>query len=101
METLVNMVVQKIAQKIKPEKIILFGSRARGDSEQESDLDLLIIYNGNLSKREVKLQVRNLFPQPEFSMDLFVLTSEEYERQKKIVSTVGRAAFLEGTVCYG
>ena len=33
-------------------------------------------------------------------MDLFILTPEEFERQKNVVSTVGRTAFREGVVCY-
>ncbi len=100
-DSLVDHVVARISEAIRPEKIILFGSRAKGDADADSDLDLLIIYNGDLSKRELKLQVRLLFPRPEFSMDLFVLTPDEYERQKKIVSTVGRGASREGIVCYG
>ena len=100
-DPLVERVVQKIAEAIRPEQIILFGSRAREGAHPESDMDLLIIYDGPLPKREVKLKVRRLFPRPDFSMDLFVLTSDELERQRKVVSTVGRVASREGVICYG
>ena len=100
-DPVVDHVVGKIAEAIRPEQIILFGSRARKDAHPESDMDLLIVYDGPLSKREVKLKVRRLFPSPDFSMDLFVLTAEELERQRKVVSTVGRVASREGVVCYG
>lgn len=97
----VQMVVEAIAKAIRPERIILFGSRATGAARADSDLDLLIVYSGPLSKREVKLRARRLFPLPGFSMDLFVLTPEELERQRRVASTVGRAASREGIVCYG
>ncbi|HUW31298.1 MAG TPA: nucleotidyltransferase domain-containing protein [Planctomycetota bacterium] len=100
-DSLVQDVVDAIVRELHPTRVILFGSRARGDSRPDSDVDLLIVYDGELSKREVKLRVRRLFCWRDFSMDIFVISSDEYERQKKIVSTVGRTADREGVVCYG
>lgn len=101
MDTQLEEIISRISGAIHPEKIILFGSRARGGARPDSDYDLLIVYDGPLSKREVKIAVRRLFSLPDFSMDLFVISSDEFERQKKVVSTVGRVAFVEGLVCYG
>ncbi len=101
MDTQLQEIVRRISEVLHPEKIILFGSRARGEAHPDSDYDLLIVYDGPLSKRDVKLAVRRLFSLPGFSMDLFVLSPDEYERQKNVVSTVGRVAFMEGLVCYG
>ncbi len=101
LDPLVARVVQRIARVVRPTRIILFGSRAKGKARANSDLDLLVVYDGPLSKRALKLRIHDLFLEREFSMDLFVLTSEEFERQKKVVSTVGRVADREGVVCYG
>lgn len=100
-DPLVERVVGRIAEALHPTKIILFGSRATGEARTDSDLDLLVICDEPMSKREVQLAIRRLFPVQNFSMDVFVLTSDEFERQKKVVSTVGRTAFREGLVCYG
>ncbi len=100
MDQLVERVTQRIAEGIRPEKIILFGSRARGDGRPDSDIDLLLICKDFDSRRKLKLRVRKLFPYQGFSMDLFVLTPEEFEWQKEVVSTVGRIASREGVVYY-
>lgn len=96
----IRALAERIAGEFKPEQIILFGSRATGNARPDSDLDLLVICDETVPKREIKLAIRRLFPVQDFSMDLFVLTPDEYERQKKVVSTVGRTAFREGVVCY-
>ena len=100
-QALVDTVVERIAEAVKPDQIILFGSRARGDATEDSDLDLLLVYDGPLTKRQVKMAVRRLFPRPSFSMDLFVLTPAEFSRQQKVVSTLGHAAIRQGIVCHG
>ncbi len=93
-DALTLSVANKIAAEIKPEKIIVFGSCAAGKARQDSDIDLPIIYQGPLSKREVELAVHRLFPDPEFSLGLFVLTPGEFAWQQHVVSTLGRIGVL-------
>lgn len=97
----VQAVAQRIADAIQPERIVIFGSQGNGQAGPDSDIDLLLIYKGPLSKRDVKLAVRRLFPRPEFSLDLFVLSPEEYERQRSVPSTLGHLVSREGIVCHG
>ncbi len=68
MDRLVESVVGRIAEAIRPDKIILFGSRARDGERPGSDIDLLIIHSGPESKRELKLKIRRLFARQDFSM---------------------------------
>jgi predicted nucleotidyltransferase len=97
----VQAIAQRIADSVHPERIILFGSQGTGQAGPDSDIDLLLIYKGPLSKRDVKLAVRRLFRRPEFSLDLFVLSPEEYERQRNVPSTLGHLVSREGVVCHG
>ncbi len=97
----IKNIIDRIVEEIVPEQIILFGSRATGKQALDSDIDLLVIYQGDLSKREVKLKIRHLFSAPDFSLDLFVLTREEFDLQNNVNSTLGWIASQEGIVCYG
>ncbi len=99
-DPLVQEVVHRIAEAIRPEKIILFGSRATGHARPDSDLDLLVVYAGERSKHEVKLAIQRLFPWRDFSMDLFVLTPEELETFRHVANTLAREATERGVVCY-
>ena len=100
-DPLVEQVVHRIAEAIHPRQIILFGSRATGQARPDSDLDLLIVYSGDKSKREIKLAVQRLFPARDFSMDVFVLTPDELETYRHVANTLAREASERGVVCYG
>ena len=94
-------IVRKITDEIKPKQIILFGSRAAGINYEESDYDLAIIYEGDKSKRDVKLDIYRLFIPPGFSLDIVVLTPEEFHSQKNIANTLAREIAEKGIVLYG
>lgn len=76
---LISYVVEKIVREIQPEKIILFGSYARGDFNHDSDLDLFIIKNGKESSRIMRRKVDSLLWGRRFPVDLIVRKPEEVE----------------------
>lgn len=76
---LIEYVVKKIVSAIAPEKIILFGSYARGDFSQHSDLDLFIIKDSEESSRLMRRKVDNLLWGRRFSVDLIVRKPKEVE----------------------
>jgi len=100
-DPLVDRVARRIARSLKPDKIIVFGSRVSGEATAESDIDLLVIYSGPKSKREMQLTIHRLFRRPDFSLDVFVMTPQELEEQKSVPNTLAREASERGVVCYG
>jgi len=86
---------------VSPERIILFGSRVSKGTPEEGDIELLLVYSGPKSKREVKIQVYNLLPHPDFSIDLFVLSREELNQQGRITNTLAREVLEKGVACCG
>ncbi|HDH88116.1 MAG TPA: nucleotidyltransferase domain-containing protein [Desulfobacteraceae bacterium] len=76
---LINYIVEKIVREIQPEKIILFGSYARGDFGQDSDLDLFIIKEGKESSRIMRRKVEAILWGRRFPVDLLVRKPDEVE----------------------
>lgn len=85
-----------------PEKIILFGSRARGDAKPESDYDLLIVapVDGNLRqyRRAIYHSLYDL--RLPVGKDIIVTTPGEIKRSADLVGTVLAPAVREGLVLY-
>jgi predicted nucleotidyltransferase len=75
--------IERIVKKIKPEKIILFGSYAHGNPTPDSDVDLLVIMKTR--KRNIKrnLAVSQLLIPREFPVDIIVKTPKEVEQAIK------------------
>ena len=69
--------VDRVVRRLSPERIVLFGSHARGTANEDSDVDLLVIMDSMLPERERYLSVcRLLRPRP-FPVDIIVKTPRE------------------------
>ena len=69
--------VKRIAQALRPDKIILFGSYANGTPTPDSDVDLLVVMKTSASRKERSWAVsRLLIPRP-FPVDILVRTPQE------------------------
>jgi predicted nucleotidyltransferase len=73
----IRALVQRIAERFQPEKIILFGSYAYGHPKPESDVDLLVVMDTPLRARQQRLEIsRAVSPRP-FPLDIVVRTPQE------------------------
>ncbi len=77
---LIAYVVEKIVHAISPCRIILFGSRSRGQATESSDLDLLIVHDSGRPNRQVRRQIEHLLWGRRFPVDLIVATPEQIDR---------------------
>src|SRR5947209_14047277 len=74
-------IVRRIVEVAEPEKIVLFGSAARGTMGPDSDLDLLVIKDGKFNRHRVTTAIyRNL--SGAIGVDAIVVTPEEVERYR-------------------
>lgn len=94
----IRMFLRKVKKKFAPSKVILFGSRARGDYLIDSDYDLLIV-SDKFSKYDWHQRMVEVIKLTEgkFSLDVICLTEEEFEKRKKELSIVNEAV-KEGVV---
>ena len=82
-----------------PEKIILFGSVARGDDDEFSDIDLIIVKK--TETRFIQRQVDATIPVPrDISVDIFVYTPEEFQKMIEDNSPFIERALGEGIIWY-
>ncbi len=96
----VRQMVKVIVERFQPERIILFGSRARGKMGPDSDVDLLVVMPVARSRREKELEIRIALHQFKIPTDVIVSTPDDFEWRKNIPGTIERPAALEGKVLY-
>jgi len=84
---------------LSAQKIILFGSRARGDHSQKSDWDILIILDKELTQEAVRLisrKIRENLAMALIPCDVLVRTPAQVEKFKQYVHSVTKNALKEG-----
>ena len=99
-EELLQTITNRIAEAINPQKIILFGSWARGEGGPHSDVDLLIIQESTLPRPQRYAQVRRLFWGMGIPMDILVYTPEEFARYQSVPGSFTHTVAREGRVLY-
>ncbi len=75
-------IVNKIVSGYNPEKIILFGSYATGNPNEDSDLDLFVIKDTDLPRPQRTVQVRKMIYGSMIPIDLIVYTPKEIDESK-------------------
>ncbi len=96
----IESVVQVIVEGYDPMKIILFGSYAYGHPTKDSDLDLLIIKDGEASGIQRTRRVRNILKDFSIPIDVIVKSSQEFDMFKDVIGTVIYPANKYGKVVY-
>ena len=92
--------VRRIVERFNPDRIILFGSRARGTAGPDSDADLLVVMPVSGSKRKQAAQIDMALAGVGLPKDIIVVTPEEVERYHDVVGTIIGPAIRDGEVLY-
>ena len=95
----IDDLISNLKKFYRPEMIILFGSRARGDSAQESDLDLLIIKKTRRRPLWRRMDVRKILS-TDLALDVVVYTPDEFKNLMKANGAFIRQVLQEGRVLY-
>lgn len=96
----IDEMVRRIVSQFHPEKIILFGSHARGEAGPDSDVDLLVVMQPQGPKRERLVEIYGLLAGVGISKDVIIATPEELELYRDAPGTVIQIACREGKVLY-
>ncbi len=99
-DPVLNLAVRRIVEGFRPLRIILFGSRARGEAGPWSDIDLLVVLPKVADKRQTTVEVLRVLSDLSIAKDVVVTTPAEIERRGRMVGDVLRPALREGKVIY-
>jgi predicted nucleotidyltransferase len=92
-------IVRRIVKIAKPEKIILFGSAARGEMGPDSDLDILVVTDCD-HRRNTARKIRGQLFGINVPIDIIVAKPEDIERYGDSIGLIYRPALREGKVLY-
>ena len=96
----IDKMVRRIVKRFRPEKIILFGSHAWGETGPDSDVDLLVVMKVEGSKRDKQLELRSALRDIHVPKDIILSKPEEFQWRKEVVGTIERPAYREGRGLY-
>jgi predicted nucleotidyltransferase len=101
-DDLLHEITRRIVDACQPERIILFGSHARGQPDWDSDLDLLVITrrNARQSVFERARQIYALFLDRATPMDILVRSPQELAHRLKIGDSFFQEIIARGRVLY-
>ncbi len=98
-QSVLDEIVRRIVEAAEPEKIILFGSAARGDARPDSDLDFLVVKAG-AHRRKLGVKIRRSLYGIRVPIDVIVATPEDLERYGNSPGLVFKPALTEGLVVF-
>lgn len=99
-DEIIRLATDRLVQEFHPERIILFGSHARGTADAHSDVDLLVVCPLQGSRRSLMVAMDRALRGLGFARDVIVMTPEEFDRDRHIPGTVALPAWREGRVLY-
>ena len=96
----VERMVALLADEFEPERIILFGSRARGDAQPDSDVDLLVIMPDGADETQATVAMHALLHKMPLPKDIVVSTPSAIARRGHIQGNVLYEGLREGVVLH-
>ncbi len=100
-EPVLEEIVRRLVEVYRPERIYLFGSKARGDEGPNSDYDLFVVVPDNtpLEKRKSQLAYTALWG-TRSAVDVVVWQRSPFERRARVVCSLPATVLREGRLLY-
>jgi len=93
--------LQALIEAAQPERIILFGSHARGDAREDSDLDFLVIEANVEDRAREMVRLRRALRPLRIPVDVLVYSAADVARWGDQPGSALYWALREGRVVYG
>ena len=103
-DTLIDQMVKAVVQEVDAEQVILFGSRARGEEREESDVDLVVVeaepFGPKRSRHKEMVRLYKVLADFPVSADVLVYSHDEVDYWRDSLNHVLARALREGKVLY-
>jgi predicted nucleotidyltransferase len=99
-EDTLQEIVRRIVEVAKPEKIILFGSVARGEMGPNSDVDLLVVKRGKYNRSRLAGDIYMNLHGVGQAVDVILVTPKDVERYRDTHCLIIKPALQEGRELY-
>lgn len=99
-EELLREIRKRIVDAFAPERVILFGSYAEGRATADSDLDLLVVTERPVSRKECLARTQDLFRDMPLSVQVITISRQEFEETWDVIGGIAYPAMKYGRVIY-
>jgi len=103
-DNMIDRITQRIVHEVNPQRILLFGSWARGEANQHSDIDLLVVerepFGPTRSRRKEAARIWRCLSEFRIPKDILVYSVSELANWKDLSHHVIGMALREGKVLY-
>lgn len=96
----IEEMVRRIVERFHPERVVLFGSHARGTAVPDSDVDLLVVMPPGTAQRETAVAIDLALMGVGLAKDVIVVTTDDVRRSARLPGHIVRSAMEEGRVLY-
>ena len=99
-DNVIAEIVRRVVRVAEPDRIILFGSAARGEMGPDSDLDFLVIKSGAYDRAQLEGDIYVAMSGVGLAADFVLVTPQQVERYKRSKSLIIYPALNEGVEVY-
>lgn len=96
----IREIVRRVLEVNKPERVILFGSAARGTMSPDSDIDLLVVDRTVENARHEAQRIRRALSDLPFPFDVVVMSRDRFEETRGVIGGIAWPAARYGKVIY-
>jgi uncharacterized protein len=100
LEDALDGMVKRIVKRFHPDRILLFGSCARGAVDDDSDLDIMVVMPVEGSRRAKANDIDLALADRNVPLDLIVVTPDQFALQRDVIGSIIHEAATEGKVLY-
>ena len=99
--TVIDRLVGEVVKRVNPLRIVLFGSAARGNQMEYSDIDLLVVMPEGVHRRRTAQKLYREIKGLAVPFDIVVATAQDLEKHKDNDGLIYKNALKEGIEVYG